>query len=324
MKTTGSRQLSVIAPSEAETTAVEVAELDLPQVFAEPRPTWLPWHIARMCFLPRFADPNKTFALDLKSLVESVAKEPGSLVYDASNPQILVIQRGNLQLKVITDIGEFAIEHVDEIAINSTMGGELRGLPEEFFSAAEESDFCFKPAFRDEGRSLLALSNTLWGLMCEGFHTSLRNGSALVFGRWRAIDADYSRVFLDQLLELEPRVYVEEANFLSQYDVKTVLRDQDSEDILVRSPYVFSDGTLLRSKGNNNEQRAKMALVVEMKDAALVVRTKDEIFADLKRRFLISRESFNKRIWPDAKRMAGYNSKQGRKPGSKQARRDRG
>jgi hypothetical protein len=228
----------------------------------------LPWHIARLCFLPDFADPRKAFAPETKLLAESIASEPSSLAYDVKDARLFVARRGSLNLTVNAAIGEFSIDHVDDDddwhwIVEGSPNPDLRGLPEEFFTQSEHHDFTFRPEYHDDGVALLELSRRLWQSMDQGFRSSLRDGSAQVYGRWRSVDECFKRVYLDQLLVLEPRVRIEDENWLSEFDCKTILENSGGAQVL--SPYIACSRTIKRSKGDSNEHRAAMDLAAYMK-----------------------------------------------------------
>lgn len=303
-------ELSVAAAIQEAATEVKEAVRKFAEVnargasvaYSEPQPDWLPWHMARFCFLPHFAHPDKDFSQELKLLIEKLSVHDDRLEFDTTDPGECVIRRGSVRLIVDARDGRFSIDAFEEnvfVDSLSTSGEEvISGCPEEFFSALQDLEPM--PCYREDAEALMLVSNAIWTNLQERFSRALREGAALAFGRWRDIDRAFERVTWDQLLQLKPELVETDAWSLAG-DVVSVLRLQGSSTVAVLSPHVAPSISYRRSKGTKDEDDATAALIAEMNSNRDAPRPKEQIFRDLQQRFRgITKDGFRKRIWPDA------------------------
>lgn len=273
---------------QAEAAHKVAGEAKAPSSYSEPQPDWLPWHIARFCFLPRFAHPEKDFSRELETLIKKLSVFDHHFQLDITDPGACVIQRGRMTLVVDARDGHFRLD---------TDGFEgPSGVPEEFFAG----DLNPLPEFRDDAEAIIRLSNAIWVNLQERFSRALRDGSAQVYGRWREVDRPFSRIAWDQLLHLEPTLQETRVwSFIG--DAVPTLTDRVNGGALVLSPHVAASSLRRRSKGAQDEDDATDALVVEINDNPNAPRSKENVFNSLKARFKgITPEGFKKRIWLEA------------------------
>jgi hypothetical protein len=271
--------------------------------YTHPQPDWLPWHIARF----HFAQPEKDFAREMKSLAEKLMPERTAVQFDIGDPARCVVTCGGVRLIIDGAVGQFSLEATEQdaeqapIEISNGMDDPL-GLPEEFFPAFDEPGFQFKPTYERDGQALQEIAERLWSSLQRRYLRAIQVGTAQVYGRWRQIDANFTRVFPDQIIELQPDVTVIEAG--GDYLPRSVLMKQGAPDVAVYVPHVAFTKNFERSKGTEAEQKATDALVAEMRAAMRANppkrRKKADVAADYTRSYGISLTGFNERVWPDA------------------------
>jgi hypothetical protein len=276
--------------------------------FTHPQPDWLPWHIARFHFFPGFAQPEKDFAREMKSLAEKLIPERTAVQFDIGDPTRCIVTCGGVRLIVDGAVGQFSLEATEQDAerapIDISKGwDDPLGLPEEFFPEFDDPRFQFKPRYERDGQVLREIAERLWSSLKRKYSRAIQGGTAQVYGRWRQIDANFTRVFPDQLIELQPEVTVTE-DFAGEDVVRSVLMKQSAPDVAVYQLHVAFSKNLERSKGTEKEQRATDALAAEMRAAMRATppkhRKKAAVEADYIRRFGISSTGFKERVWPDA------------------------
>jgi hypothetical protein len=275
--------------------------------FTHPQPDWLPWHIARFHFFPRFAQPEKDFAREMKSLAEKLIPEGTAVQFDIGDPARCVVTCGGVRLIIDGAVGQFSLEATEQDAkqalIDISRGwDDPVGHPEDFFTAFDDPSFRFKPTYERDGQALQEIAERLWSSLQRRYLRAIQVGTAQVYGRWRQIDANFATVFPDQIIELQPDVTVIEAG--GDYLPRSVLMKQGAPDVAVYAPHVAFSKSFERSKGTEKEQEATEALVAEMRASLRANpperRRKADVAADYIRSFGISSTGFNERVWPDA------------------------
>jgi hypothetical protein len=258
---------------------------------------WLPLHRAPFCFFPEFGRADRLVEL-IRTLTSS---DQGFSVIAEDDDRVLVTKDG-VELVIDTTSGEFAIrpaEPEDEFDQVMTGMDDPFGRPDEFFEAlgAEQPT----PAFKNGVEGLGELAQRIWRALCRRFDTAITTGSATVFGRWRQLDAPFTKVYPDQWYQFDIETITNRNDHFGEYGVHSrLVRDGE----IIHSVHVRPNKTVARSKSSPIEEKARLRLVAMMREAPDKPAPRPDVWlifqSDFKR---LSHEGF-KRVWRDAIELA--------------------
>lgn len=155
--------------------------------------SWVPYHSARMRFLPTFTVPGEPFRAAIETLLRR-AEPDLAFTVEAYLPLSVIVTIGSIELHIDADEGTFSLDYADRDLAGSLWG--FSGLPERL------QEMTIDELRREDVEAVeraLDVARHLWGQMADRFQRALASGRARIVGAMRDPLAEFVEIDTSRL-----------------------------------------------------------------------------------------------------------------------------